>query len=240
MGPRPRPRMAATTDRREDGMPVGPGSVLAARYTVVGRVQQHPRWERWTARDATLERDVVLLCFPLDAPTAAAALISGEIAFTHASARSPGDAFSYDVKAHRVTRWTNGNGPRVNTSEFVEPRLKLDQPGKPGFELSAKHGKLSADHDQVWFSGNVRAVREPQPGESGAAASGGRMTLATEALHVATREERLDTDQPVTIEDARGIIRGVGLEFDNVARTASLRSQVSGTLQPGSTPRKGP
>jgi hypothetical protein len=74
MGPRPRPRMAATTDRREDGMPVGPGSVLAARYTVVGRVQQHPRWERWTARDATLERDVVLLCFPLDAPTAAAAL----------------------------------------------------------------------------------------------------------------------------------------------------------------------
>ena len=55
-------------------MPVGPGSVLAARYTVVGRVQQHPRWERWTARDATLERDVVLLCFPLDAPTAAAAL----------------------------------------------------------------------------------------------------------------------------------------------------------------------
>jgi len=130
--------------------------------------------------------------------------------------------------------------PDDQTSEFVEPRLKLDQPGKPGFELSAKHGKPSADHDQVWFSGNVRAVREPQPGESGAAASGGRMTLATEALHVATREERLDTDQPVTIEDARGIIRGVGLEFDNVARTASLRSQVSGTLQPGSTPRKGP
>ena len=47
----------------------------------------------------------------------------GEIAFTHASARSPGDAFSYDVNAHRVTRWTNGNGPRVNTSEFVEPRV---------------------------------------------------------------------------------------------------------------------
>ncbi len=46
-----------------------------------------------------------------------------EIAFTHASARSPGDAFSYDVKAHRVTRWTNGNSPSANTSEFPEPRL---------------------------------------------------------------------------------------------------------------------
>ena len=46
-----------------------------------------------------------------------------EIAFTHASARSPGDAFSYDVVAHRVTRWTNGNSPEVNTSGFPEPRL---------------------------------------------------------------------------------------------------------------------
>jgi len=46
-----------------------------------------------------------------------------EIAFTHASARSPGDAFSYDVKEHRVTRWTNGNSPSANTSEFPEPRL---------------------------------------------------------------------------------------------------------------------
>ena len=46
-----------------------------------------------------------------------------EVAFSHASARSPGDAFSYDWQAHRVTRWTNGNSPGVNTSEFPEPRL---------------------------------------------------------------------------------------------------------------------
>ncbi len=46
-----------------------------------------------------------------------------EIAFTHASARSPGDVFSYDVKAHRVTRWTNGNSPSLNAAEFPEPRV---------------------------------------------------------------------------------------------------------------------
>lgn len=130
--------------------------------------------------------------------------------------------------------------PDDQTSEFVEPRLKLTEPGKPGFELTAKHGKLSADRDQIWFSGNVRAVREAPPGESGDRASGGPMTLTTEALHIATREERLDTDQAVTIEDARGIIRGVGLDFDNLGRTASLRSQVSGTLQPGPSPGKHP
>jgi dipeptidyl aminopeptidase/acylaminoacyl peptidase len=46
-----------------------------------------------------------------------------EIAFTHASARSPGDVFSYDVGAHRVTRWTNGNSPSLNAAEFPEPRV---------------------------------------------------------------------------------------------------------------------
>ena len=43
----------------------------------------------------------------------------GEIAFTHASARSPGDVFSYDLGEHRVTRWTNGNSPALNAAAFA-------------------------------------------------------------------------------------------------------------------------
>ena len=46
-----------------------------------------------------------------------------EIAFTHASARSPGDVFSYDLKANRVTRWTNGNSPTLNAAAFTEARV---------------------------------------------------------------------------------------------------------------------
>ncbi|MBL0142546.1 MAG: S9 family peptidase [Betaproteobacteria bacterium] len=46
-----------------------------------------------------------------------------EIAFTHASSRSPGDVFSYDVNEHRVTRWTNGNSPSLNATAFSEPRI---------------------------------------------------------------------------------------------------------------------
>ena len=48
---------------------------------------------------------------------------STEVAFNIASARSAGDVFSYDIKTNKVTRWTNGNNPELNTSEFVEPRL---------------------------------------------------------------------------------------------------------------------
>ena len=46
-----------------------------------------------------------------------------EIAFTHASARSPGDVFSYHLGEHRVTRWTNGNSPSLNAGAFPEPRV---------------------------------------------------------------------------------------------------------------------
>lgn len=47
---------------------------------------------------------------------------SAEIAFRLAGARSAGDVFSYDVEAHKLARWTNGNGTRVNVSRFAEPR----------------------------------------------------------------------------------------------------------------------
>jgi dipeptidyl aminopeptidase/acylaminoacyl peptidase len=48
---------------------------------------------------------------------------SEEIGFHITSARSAGDVFSYDVKANKLTRWTNGNNPDVNTSQFPEPKL---------------------------------------------------------------------------------------------------------------------
>ncbi|HQU49252.1 MAG TPA: LPS export ABC transporter periplasmic protein LptC [Casimicrobiaceae bacterium] len=130
--------------------------------------------------------------------------------------------------------------PDDRTSEFVEPRLALSDPGRPSLELTAKHGKLSADQNDAWFTGNVRAVRDAPAGDTTEPSPGGKMTLTTEALHVAIREERIDTDQPVTIEDARGIIRGVGLDFDNVAKTARLRGRISGTIEPQSAPIRTP
>src|SRR5258708_24458355 len=63
---------------------------------------------------------------------------STEVAFNIASARSAGDVFSYDIKANKVTRWTNGNNPGVNTSEFVEPRL-VKWKSFDGLEISGFH-----------------------------------------------------------------------------------------------------
>ncbi len=53
---------------------VGPGSLLGGRYVVQRRVAQHVRFERWTAADQTLDREVVLLCFDAAGPQTSVAL----------------------------------------------------------------------------------------------------------------------------------------------------------------------
>ena len=126
------------------------------------------------------------------------------------------------------------------TSEFDEPRLHLTEPGRPALTLTARRGKLSADRDNAWFTGDVRAERDAPAGGADDGMPGGTMTLTTQSLHVDTRLERFDTADPVTIVEPRGIIQGTGLEFDNVAKTARLKSQIHGTMQPRPAPAKTP
>ncbi|APV49565.1 peptidase S9, prolyl oligopeptidase [Betaproteobacteria bacterium GR16-43] len=68
---------------------------------------------------------------------------SDEVGFSITSARSAGDVFSYDLKANKLVRWTNGNNPAVNTSAFVEPRL-IKWKSFDGLEISGFHYQPSA------------------------------------------------------------------------------------------------
>ena len=61
-----------------------------------------------------------------------------EVGFHITSARSAGDVFSYDVKANRFTRWTNGNNPDLNTRDFAEPRI-VKWASFDGREISGLH-----------------------------------------------------------------------------------------------------
>ncbi len=100
--------------------------------------------------------------------------------------------------------------------------------------MKASTGSISGDRKTVLFRGDVRAVREPRPGQPGAK-DDGPLTLTTDFLRVLPDRGIADTDRPVTIEEARGIIHGVGLTLDNQARTVKIKSGVRGTLQPGPT-----
>ncbi len=46
-----------------------------------------------------------------------------DLAFNFTSARSPADAYSYDIKTAKLERWTESETGGLNTSRFVEPEL---------------------------------------------------------------------------------------------------------------------
>ena len=124
------------------------------------------------------------------------------------------------------------------TTEVFEPMLAQTEADKPALRLTAARAVLSSDRKEVTFIGAVRAVREAGPATRGAGAeAAGPVTVATEYLHVIPDRELARTDKAVTIEEPRGIIRSVGLELDNKAKTLKLLSSVSGTLQPQALPK---
>ena len=126
--------------------------------------------------------------------------------------------------------------PDDGTVEFDAPRVVLTQPGQPRFTVEAAHGRVSGDRENAYFEGNVRATREaetdrPKSGDDGPA---GPIKLTTEFLHVIPRADKAQTDQPVTIEEPRGIIRATGLVLDNPSRSLKFNANVRGTLAPPS------
>ncbi|MFO1325693.1 MAG: LPS export ABC transporter periplasmic protein LptC [Burkholderiales bacterium] len=122
------------------------------------------------------------------------------------------------------------------TTEFTDPVLAQTEAGKPAFHVTAAHGRMTGDRKEVTFTGNVRAVRDAGPTTPGAAPAG-PVTVTTEFLQVFPDREFARTDKAVTIAEPRGIIRSVGLELDNKAKTLKLRSSVQGTLQPQALPK---
>jgi lipopolysaccharide export system protein LptC len=126
--------------------------------------------------------------------------------------------------------------PDDESAELANPRLSLAEDGRTTLTITADRGRIDGDRDHGDFTGNVRVERIDPDARPGARGSG-PMTLSTRALHVTTKEQRVQTAEAVTIEDPRGIIRAQGLEFDNKAKTLRLKSRVSGTFQPQDVPK---
>jgi lipopolysaccharide export system protein LptC len=129
--------------------------------------------------------------------------------------------------------------PDDDSTQFTAPAVVLTEPGRPRFSVSADQASLAGNRETIVFTGNVRATREAAPASQGKGVEGpsGAVTITTDYLRVLPKLSRADTTQPVTIEDARGIIHAVGMELDNEAKTLKLKSGVRGTLQP-EPPRK--
>lgn len=127
--------------------------------------------------------------------------------------------------------------PDDGSVELITPALSLTEPGKPRLAVTAETGKVSGDRELVTLSGHVRATRDAVPATARDRNPVGEATFATDRLRVIPKEARAETDSLVTIEEARGIIQGVGMVLDNNSRTVRLKSAVRGTLQPNLVPK---
>ncbi len=120
--------------------------------------------------------------------------------------------------------------PDDDTTTFDSPALTFTDPGKPRLDVTADHGMVTGNRENVYFTGHVKAVRE-------AAATAndkpdGPITVTSDFLHVLPNADRIVTDRAVTITDPRGTINAIGLELDNKAKTAKFGSHVSGQIEP--------
>jgi len=127
--------------------------------------------------------------------------------------------------------------PDDDSIDLVDPSLTLTDPGKPRLTISAELGTVSGNREIVTLRGNVRATRDAVTPAQGGGTAVGPATFTTESLRVTPKASRAETDKAVTIEEPRGIIRAVGLELDNKAKTLKLKSAVNGTLQPQALPK---
>jgi lipopolysaccharide export system protein LptC len=118
--------------------------------------------------------------------------------------------------------------PDDDTTEFESPLITFSDPGKPPVSITADRGMITGDQQNAYFTGNVKGVREAVAGER----DKGPVIVTSEYLHVLPKEDKIETDKPVTISDPRGIINAIGMEFDNKAKTFKFKSRVSGQLQP--------
>ncbi len=106
---------------------------------------------------------------------------SDEVGFSVTSARSAGDVFSYALKTNQLTRWTNGNSPEVNTSEFAEPRV-IHWKSFDGRDITAFHY-----HPNARFAGKRPVIISIHGGPESQARAGfiGRMNYFVGELGIA-------------------------------------------------------
>ena len=115
--------------------------------------------------------------------------------------------------------------PDDDTTHLQTPQLTSLYADRPPTLTSAQTGMISSKGDDVFLYDEVRIVRP-------ASGIGGEQRFATDYLHVVPDRDWAETDQSVVMTNDYNVIRAVGMELDNKARTARLLSRVRATHEP--------
>lgn len=124
--------------------------------------------------------------------------------------------------------------PDTDTLEIDNPRVRAYNEKGALTTGTGKRGISNADGTQVQLIGDAvvthqatAANGQPQP----------KLEIRGEFLHAYTDQERVTSNQPVTLIRGNDVFHGDSLDYDNLERQLQMQGRVRGTIQPGDTPR---
>ena len=112
--------------------------------------------------------------------------------------------------------------PDDDTTHLESPQLTSLFPDRPALHISASNGSISGMGDEIFLRDSVKIIRVASARQS-------ELVFTTTYLHVIPERDLADTDQPVTMIDARNRIDAIGMQLDNKSRVVKLLAQVSST-----------
>ncbi|MBI5891792.1 MAG: LPS export ABC transporter periplasmic protein LptC [Nitrosomonadales bacterium] len=115
--------------------------------------------------------------------------------------------------------------PDDDTTHLQMPLLTSLYPDRPPTLTSARAGKISSKGDDVYLFDEVLVLR-PAYGDVP------EQRFATDYLHFVPDRDWAETDRAVLLTNQYSVIRAVGMELDNKARTARLLAHVRATHEP--------
>lgn len=118
--------------------------------------------------------------------------------------------------------------PDSETVTLVGPRLLSLNPDQPQVEVRAQAGRIENSGERVLLEGDVVITRAPDRDSPA-------LRMATEQLLVLPDQDRYVTDRPVLVERGDSRNEAQGMEFDNIARTATFTGRGRLTLAPRDT-----
>ena len=126
----------------------------------------------------------------------------------------------FRVSAERLLHY-----PDDESSAYEKPVFVSLDPQRPKLNLRADRGQSSADGEETLLTGNVVMIRAES-------ATDPVMTIRTESVTLYNETEIARTDRPVRIERGASVLTGVGMEFNNAARSLRVDSRVQLTWHP--------
>lgn len=115
--------------------------------------------------------------------------------------------------------------PDDDTTHLEAPRLESMTAEYPPLRMTALNGELSRKGEEIFLRNDVIIVRPAYAGKS-------EMTFNTNYLRVVPHRDIADSDQPVTVTDARTTLNAVGMELDNNTHTIKFLSRVKSDYEP--------